>query len=151
MAVDRVFARGWQGGYDNLAQINSNIDNLLAEAKRRGAFLYAPQSPGVWNDKILTDLVITMVDRAEAAENIDPQRLYITGLSNGGGGVWSALSRYPNEFAAAVPLAGIPPDDDFRPTNLVHQSIWAFHAQDDGTVSISTSRSVISSILAAAG
>src|SRR5882724_1688824 len=33
-----------EDGTNNTSQINGNIDNLLAEAKRRGAFLYAPQT-----------------------------------------------------------------------------------------------------------
>src|ERR1044072_1061470 len=38
-----------ENGTNNLSQINVNIDNLLAEAKQRGAFLYAPQSTSGWS------------------------------------------------------------------------------------------------------
>src|SRR5215218_6802593 len=52
---------GGEAGTNNLAQINGNIDNLLAEAKRRGAFLYAPQSTGAWSTTTLTTNVMTMI------------------------------------------------------------------------------------------
>jgi predicted peptidase len=146
-----VFLHGsGEAGSNNIAQINGNINNLLAEAKRRGAFLYAPQSPGAWGDKSLTDDVMSMVDRALTEQNVDARRLYVTGLSNGGGGAWNMLSRYDNRFAAGVPIAGVFPEFDFLPTNLVGQSIWAFHARNDPTVGVGTSQYVVNSILAAA-
>ena len=37
---------------------------------------------------------------------IDKKRVYITGYSMGGYGTWSAISRFPDLFAAAAPLAG---------------------------------------------
>ena len=49
---------GGESGSNNLSQINVNIDNLLAEAKRRGAFLYAPQTPNTWSDLTLTNRVM---------------------------------------------------------------------------------------------
>ena len=38
--------------------------------------------------------------------NIDPDRIYITGLSMGGFGTWGAVTRRPGLFAAAVPMSG---------------------------------------------
>src|SRR5262245_8578626 len=45
---------GGESGSNNVSQVNGNIDNLLAEAKRRGAFLYAPQTPNNWSSATLT-------------------------------------------------------------------------------------------------
>ena len=39
----------------------------------------------------------------------DENRIYITGLSMGGGGTWNLLNRNPDRFAAAVPIAGVSP------------------------------------------
>ena len=145
-----VFLHGaGEAGSNNSAQVNANIDNLLAEAKRRGAFLYAPQSAGSWAGAVTTDRVMTMVDRALAEQNVDSTRLYVTGLSNGGGGAWNILSRYADRFAAGVPICGVTPASGFAPARLLDQAVWAFHARNDATVSVATSRNVISSLLAA--
>lgn len=40
--------------------------------------------------------------------NIDNDRIYLTGKSNGGYAVWSMLQNYPHLFAAAFPLSGYP-------------------------------------------
>lgn len=147
-----VFLHGaGEAGTNNSLQVNVNIDNLLAEAKLRGAFLYAPQSPGDWGSTVRTDRVMTMVDQALADFNVNPNRLYVTGLSNGGGGTWNMISRYGDRFAAAVPICGVAPLADFSPPGLLDESIWAFHARNDGSVSVVNSRNRFNSILTAAG
>jgi predicted peptidase len=142
---------GGETGTNNTSQVLFNIDNLLAEAKRRGAFLYAPQSPGTWSSASLTANVMTMVDRALSDYRVNENRLYVTGLSNGGGGTWNMLSRFPDRFAAGVPICGVNPASDFVSANLVDQAIAAFHARNDTVVSFATSRSVYNQILTASG
>jgi len=136
-----------ESGTNNAAQVNGNIDNLLAEAKRRGAFLYAPQTNGGWGSATILDRVKTMIDRALAERPVDGGRLYATGLSMGGGGTWNVVNRYSDLFAAAVPICAVSPASGFAAANLLDDAIWAFHARDDGTVSNQASRNVINSIL----
>jgi predicted peptidase len=138
-------------GRDNVNQVNRNIDNLLAEAKRRGAFLYAPQAFSGWSGETLNTIATTMIDRALANFNVDDQRLYVTGLSLGGGATWNVLNSHGERFAAGVPIAGVPPGFRFDARNLVGQSVLAFHARNDGTVPVTISRGVTNAILEAAG
>jgi predicted peptidase len=142
---------GGEEGTNNTSQINANIDNLLAEAKLKGAFLYAPQSTSDWSSITLTNNVMTMIARAKTTMNMDPSRIYITGLSNGGGGTWNMLSRYTSEFAAAIPISGIAPASDFVPAHLLTTPIFAFHARNDTVVSVGTSHNVLNKIFAADG
>ncbi|MFL5629373.1 MAG: prolyl oligopeptidase family serine peptidase [Ktedonobacteraceae bacterium] len=81
--------------------------------------------------------------------NIDPHRLYITGLSMGGYGTWDAIERWPGYFAAAAPLAGA--GDLSKASRLVNLPIWAFHGSGDGDVPVSGSRDMIEAIKAAGG
>jgi predicted peptidase len=138
-----------EDGTNNTSQINGNIDNLLAEAKRRGAYLYAPQTTNNWSSTTLTTNVMTMIGQAETSWNVDRNRLYVTGLSNGGGGTWNMASRYPGVFAAALPIAGVTPASDFSALRLVNEPVWAFHARNDTVVSVNVSHSVVNSILSA--
>ena len=144
-------------GTNNRAQINQNIDNLFDEAKDRGAFLYAPQATTVsggifnWDDKDRTDAVIAKLDQILTDQNADPNRIYVTGLSMGGGGTWNMVSRNPDRFAAAVPIAGVRVAEDFVPANTLGTPTWAFHARNDGVVSRRNSQSVVDNILAASG
>ena len=141
---------GGAAGTDNMRQINQDIVDVFAETERRGAFLYAPQAPLNWRPRTITDRVMTVLDRALVDYNVDADRLYLTGYSSGGGGVWNLLSRYPDRFAAAVPVAPVSAEPDFTPANLIGQPIAAFHARDDAIASVSTTRGIINSILRAA-
>lgn len=147
-----VFLHGsGEAGKDNANQVNGNIDNLLAEAKRRGAFLLAPQSPDEeWRDKAITDNIMAMVDRAIAEQKVDRNRLYVTGLSSGGGGTYNLLSRFPGRFAAALSISGDIPTSDFVAANLVGTPVCAFHSRDDDSVPVAEDRGVITGVLAAA-
>lgn len=138
-------------GSNNLAQINGNIDNLLQGAKDQGAFLYAPQATTrTWADPTRTTSVMEMIDEAILNQNVNPDRLYVTGLSMGGGGVWNMLNRFDDRFAAGLPIAAVTPGSDFDAGNLLGKPTWAFHARNDRTVSPQASRSVVDRILSAA-
>jgi predicted peptidase len=140
-----------ESGVNNAAQVNGNIDNLLAEAKRRGAYLYAPQTNGGWSTSTILDRVNTMLDRAIAEQPIDDARLYVTGLSMGGGGTWNMLGRFEERFAAAAPICAVSPNTSFVPAAMNDMPIWAFHARNDTVVSNIATRNVIRNILVAAG
>jgi len=140
-----------ESGTNNVSQVNGNIDNLLAAAKARGAFLYAPQTNIGWEDAALLSYAMTMIDRAIADRNVDTNRIYVTGLSMGGGGVWNFLNQFPNRVAAAVPICAVPPSSSFQLAGVVNEPIWAFHGRSDTTVPVSVTRDVINSLLTAAG
>lgn len=138
-------------GTSNTAQINGNIDNLLQGAKDRGAFLYAPQATTrTWGDVTRSTNVMAMIDEALGTYNIDADRLYVTGLSMGGGGAWNMLNRFDDRFAAGLPIAAVSPSGDFSGANLVGKPAWAFHARNDTTVPSQASRSVVAQVLSAA-
>ena len=142
---------GGDAGSNNLNQIRWDVDFLFAEAKRRGAFLLAPQAPLNWRPRSVTDNVVSLLNLATSQFNVDPDRLYLTGYSSGGGGTWNMLSRYPDRFAAAMPVAPVSAEPDFKPANLVGQAISVFHARNDTVAPVQTTRNVINSIMSAAG
>jgi predicted peptidase len=147
-----VFLHGaGESGSNNTTQVNGNIDNLLAAAKARGAYLYAPQTAIGWSSSTVIDRVMSMVERASAEQNVDELRFYATGLSMGGGGTWNLINRHGDHFAAAAPICAVLPATGYSAANLADVPTWAFHAKDDGTVSYTTTRSVVASILGTTG
>lgn len=82
-----------------------------------------------------------MLDYAKKYLNIDPSRIYLTGLSLGGGGTWAGLedSVIASQVAAAAPVCGT---CNYLNGKWIIQNkipVWIFHAQDDGTVGIGCS------------
>lgn len=66
-------------------------------------------------------------------EKIDRQRIYLIGISMGGFGVWDMAMRYPDIFAAIVPICG---GADPTKAGLLKQiPVWAFHGDKDPVVS----------------
>ena len=97
-----------------------------------------------------TYYVKEMIKYAKANLQIDPNRIYITGLSLGGGGVWRVITdteNFDNTFdasiAAVAPICGTQEENDFNYCNTVaanHLPIWAFHCMDDVNVGVSATQ-----------
>src|ERR1700712_3327829 len=89
-----------------------------------------------------TFYVKEMIKYAKANLQIDTNRIYITGLSLGGGGVWAAITESPeltSLITAAAPVCGTQETNDGNYTKTVgayHLPIWAFHSMDDKTVPV---------------
>jgi predicted peptidase len=86
--------------------------------------------------------LIQLVDHVINKLNVDPDRVYVTGLSMGGYGTWRLVATYPDRFAAAVPICGGGEPDQMAPA-LSRVPIWAFHGAKDPTVPISESKHMI--------
>jgi len=72
-----------------------------------------PQSDGGWNpDSDYTRDMFTALANTAREYPIDPQRVYLTGLSTGGAGTWAIGAKYRDNFAALVPMGsnGSSPD-----------------------------------------
>ena len=93
--------------------------------------------------------VMEALEHVTAAHAVDPDRIYITGLSMGGGGTWALITRSPERFAAAAPICGFAdPDDATRIANL---PIWIFHGDQDATISVESSRRMVAALKKAGG
>ncbi len=80
---------------------------------------------------------------------IDANRLYITGISMGGFGVWDSIERWPTLFAAAIPVSGS--GDPALASRIVRLPLWAFHGANDNRVPVAGSRTMIQALRAAGG
>jgi predicted peptidase len=49
---------------------------------------------------------IAILDEVMKEYKTDPKRVYLTGLSMGGAGTWSLATKYPERWAAIVPICG---------------------------------------------
>jgi predicted peptidase len=94
--------------------------------------IIAPQSHSEkewWQVESLDALLAEVL----AKYDVDPDRVYLTGASMGGYGVWDWASHSPQRFAAIAPLCGEGNDD--LAEELKHVPVWAFHGAKDLAVS----------------
>ncbi|TDE07077.1 prolyl oligopeptidase family serine peptidase [Flavobacterium sandaracinum] len=68
------------------------------------AYVLAPQCPEneYWNQEVLHRLIL----KIQKENNVDSDRIYLTGLSMGAWGAWNLVVAHPETFAALVPIAG---------------------------------------------
>ncbi|WP_409416890.1 prolyl oligopeptidase family serine peptidase [Flavobacterium sp. PS2] len=68
------------------------------------AYVLAPQCPEgeEWDAEVLYRLIL----KIQKENNIDSDRIYVTGLSLGGWGTWNLAFAHPDMFATIVPISG---------------------------------------------
>jgi predicted esterase len=93
--------------------------------------------------------VMEMIERTIKEEQIDPDRIYLTGLSMGGFGSFDLGSRRPEWFAAVAPICGAA--DPAKVVALKDVPVWVAHGDADTVVPVERSRSVVENLTKAGG
>ncbi len=80
---------------------------------------------------------------------IDPNRIYLTGMSMGGSGVWSLAMRHPEYFAAAIPLCGEWTTKNIKAMKNI--PVWAFHGALDNIIPPEKTEKLVDALRKAGG
>lgn len=94
-------------------------------------------------------LTIALLKKFIAENPVDPDRIYVAGMSMGGYGTWDLMVREPSLVAAAIPICG--GADDSQAARIKHIPVWNFHGARDAVVPVGRSRSIIAALRAAGG
>ncbi|WP_178986493.1 T9SS type A sorting domain-containing protein [Winogradskyella helgolandensis] len=115
---------------------------LIEDNSDYNAIVISPQnSSGIYS----ADDFLALYNYITLNYPIDINRIYVTGLSFGGGGVWNALKGHYDKIAAAVPICGV----EFlnNPSNFMQQTaVWAHHNFDDTVVEVENTISNVNRI-----
>lgn len=140
-----LFLHGMGERGDNLEMLYVNgVPKLLREGARLPFITLMPQCPetSFWPDEYRS--LKLLLDHIIKTYNVDPRRIYITGLSMGGYGTYEMLTRYPDLFAAAIPICGGIGSMTARMNLPVLKDIplWIFHGEKDDVVTVEESRQI---------
>ena len=109
------------------------------------AVILAPQCPEdvYWQPHEIAALVKKVIKE----NRIDSNRVYLTGLSMGGYGVWATGGEYPELFAALAPVCGA----IYRPiyrniSHIKNMPIWVFHGALDDVVLPENSNNMVKAL-----
>ena len=160
-----LFLHGYGECGDNLSKVKKHgppkLIQQFDELKR--CIVISPQCPrdSWWRTETLKALVDEFI---EGRDDIDDDRLYVTGLSMGGYGIWSFLSRYPEYFSAAIPICGggnpfnLPGNrpgkkrgitNEFLPAGIrkvTSTPIWTFHGSQDQSVPLIETQKLVKTL-----
>ena len=143
-------------GTDNEAQLIANQGATIwakpEEQAKHPCFVLAPQARHTWTeDSVATNnpmedlnMAVKVLHTVIGNYHIDKNRLYATGISDGGFGVWALNEIYPDLFAAMVPVCG--GGDPTQAYKLVNKPVWAFQGEGDPIVSVKYNRNMISAL-----
>jgi poly(3-hydroxybutyrate) depolymerase len=138
-------------GSEGLDQTQIGLPQAIRIHPERWPFVVVmPQVPFShhhWTDPDMMAIAIDALNNEVKEFHGDPDRLYLTGLSLGGYGVWEIAKTYPHRFAAIVPVCGgvfwsYQPDRwrevSTLPEEYAHAvgrtPTWIFHGADDPVV-----------------
>jgi predicted peptidase len=132
-----IFLHGdWQDGTNNESQLvghgNGSMELIDAALRNHVPLVYvAPQTTGgYWPPERIAEVVRDVLARFP----VDRRRVVLTGVSDGGTGVWDALKAWPACFAAGVPMSGMTETSGLAAILNVPQ--WVFHGGKDNDTDV---------------
>lgn len=106
--------------------------------------LVCPTYPsGAWFTRQAEELVLETIRQARRRYHIDPNRIFLTGMSNGGIGAWLIGMHHAPLFAGLAPMAsGL--DHVLMPflANLRNTPVYIIHGTKDQVMPVDLSRSI---------
>lgn len=140
-----LFLHGGGESGAELEEIKKNgPPKLLVEGKEFPFLVLAPQNPHKrkwWNIHAVNQLL----DEIVATNRVDPNRIYLTGLSRGGSAAWDLAVQYPKKWAALAVVCGM------APVPYAHWidkklPIWVFHGDSDEVIPVAESDAMVSKL-----
>lgn len=150
-----------QTGTDGYEPTSEGIGNAIRKhADRYPAIVLFPQAHDgkQWVDSEAA-LAVATLDAAEKEFSTDGSRIYLTGLSRGGRGVYHIAYRHIDRFAAILPVCGhidefegrlpplTPPDKGDVWEELARRfsetPAWVFHGDADPIIPVEQSRKLV--------
>ena len=139
-----IFLHGVGEVGDNVKKLFFHPQSLIfispENQKRYPCYFMAPQLPGdgvrswvninSWGIVSVELMPVIGIVKEMLAKypDIDPDRIYVTGLSSGGFGAWELICKYPDIFAGAVPVAaGLKETLPMVTKSVKGRSVWVFN------------------------
>jgi predicted peptidase len=142
-----LFLHGGSGRGDDLNLVARYGPPAIASKRPDYPFVVlSPQCPRgeIWTD---TDLLISLLEHVLAHYQVDPSRVYLTGVSLGGRGAWYLAYKHPDRFSAVVPICAWAPNIDW--VRALHNlPVWVFHGDNDKLVPLSESEEMVKTLRA---
>ena len=104
--------------------------------------------PNIGDQDWVASYIDEVVEYVKTQRNINPDKIYIMGLSLGGQGCMLYGAAYPNKVAAMVPMCSRTDDviENGMACSLVNIPMWIFHGTEDITLNYSNATNMAAAI-----
>lgn len=137
-----IFLHGAGGGENDSKFVMSyGLPEVLYKGEQLDNFSFVVVSPQAfpnvpWWEGDTLAILNALLDEVINTYQIDPARIYLTGLSMGGYGSWFLATAYPDRFAAMASVSGsgyrtlLTPEPEMI-CRLQNVPVWAIHGAED--------------------
>lgn len=134
-------------GNDLKLVVGQGLPRMLKNRKNFRFLTAAPQCPDkeYWIPSMIDELIPVVA----ANYKIDEDRIYLTGISMGGYGVWMTAINYPDRFAAIAPICG--GGEPGLASAIRNVPVWTFHGAKDPVVPVSETEKMVKALQKAGG
>jgi predicted peptidase len=140
-----LFLHGAGERGDDLEQVTVHgLPRRIREGFRPDCIVVAPQCP--FEQRWQPESLIELLKQVEGDNDVDRDRVYLTGLSMGGSGVWALGMAQAHRFAALAPICGR--GDPSRACSIAHIPVWAFHGARDDVVPLQCTLDMVEALRA---
>ncbi len=129
---NNIYQMKWGGSYHNNVAQNDPYKSII---------IFPQNETGLWTGGTYDQLISVMqsltflINGGSTTDNkkfnIDPNRVYLEGLSSGGVGEWQVLNDYTNIFAGSIVLSAAGPTDAASTSKLKYTGIWQWQGALD--------------------
>ena len=119
----------------DLKKIEVNgLPEVISKGKTFPFLTLAPQCPefGWWSRSEYIEALADLLKKVIEVYRVNSNQIYVTGLSMGGYGTLALAQKYPDLFAAIIPICG-GMDDHESINRLGDIPMWLFHGELDQT------------------
>jgi poly(3-hydroxybutyrate) depolymerase len=125
---------------------NVGLPKYVRQGKKYPFIMISPQlksNMGMWSGSYIMEVL----NYVKKHLRVDERRIYLTGLSLGGFGVWRTAGDYPKVFAAIAPICAggnaLSKADEIAAADL---PVWGFHGSSDRIVSHNVTVKMVNAI-----
>lgn len=143
-----------ESGDDLSAVLDVGLPPYIADKPEFPFIVIAPQCPWFTWWPELAGSLDQLLEQCLQTLPIDPQRIYLTGLSMGGFGCWYLGSTRPGKYAAVAPICGggywfhgFPE----RVAAMKRTPVWTFHGAKDDVVPLDATRQLVAALRESGG
>ena len=117
-------------------EYNNGWVELFSDDETANSLAYKNYSVDSVEESNECKAIVSLIKDTCSKGIVDPNRVYLIGLSQGAVATWDLLARHSELFAAAVPIAGV--GDVSKAEIYADMPIYAFHGDADTTVAYAT-------------
>lgn len=144
-----VFLHGGGERGKNLSRLKVHGPPMLVEKRHDLPFIVVSPQLSADNPRFDIKSLAALLDSVEERFRVDKDRVYLTGLSLGGGATWKLAAYQPDRFAAIVPICGNTDTRDAVKLNKI--AVWVVHGDADPAVPYPESEQMVEALRDAGG